>query len=221
VSAATQTRVLVADGRRLFRELLREAIEAADDLVLTGEADTAEDALAKVARRRPDIVVFGVATLSIPAEEFIHRALLACSTAAIMVLASSDEEEELLEALGAGAVGFATFGASVDELLEGIRCAAARQVVLPAHFTRRLVERRMPRPVPDDVPRRERKPELTARELEILQLLSKGLGNADIASCIGVSVNTVKNHLYSIYRKLGVSSRGQAFATAAELGLVV
>jgi len=68
---------------------------------------------------------------------------------------------------------------------------------------------------------RKAKPQLTAREQEILKLLTKGLANGEIASTLGVSTNTVKNHLYSIYRKLGVNSRGQAFATATEMGLAV
>ena len=91
--------------------------------------------------------------------------------------------------------------------------------MLPAEFAQRLLaqlqtKRRR------EINRVDR-PQLTEREHEILALLTTGLGNAEIATELGVSPNTVKNHLYSIYRKLGVTSRGQAFATATKLGIAV
>ena len=107
----------------------------------------------------------------------------------------------------------------LKDVKERIRAAAAHQTVLPAEFAQRILLGLHTRPRTQA--RRSSRPQLTAREQEVLGLLTAGLGNAEIAAELGVSTNTVKNHLYSIYRKLGVTSRGQAFATAAELGLAV
>lgn len=210
-------RIVVADNRPLVRELLAQAISDGDQFVasmLSGESAEVVSAL----RTAPaDVVIFGTDAIDASAEDFVHAVLLACPHAAVIALAAADRDPQLLDALGAGASGFITLDTPLIEVAERLLAAASRQTLLPADFAQRMLDgMRVKKQTNFE---RSLSPSLTARENEILKLLTLGLGNAEIARRLGVSTNTVKNHLYSIYRKLGVKSRGQAFATAMSLGL--
>jgi DNA-binding NarL/FixJ family response regulator len=213
--------VLVSDERPLVRDLLGQAIGRDAEFevaVLDGSRDKVLGALKNCGGSA--VVLFGAEAVDAPVGEFVQSILLACPWASVLVFVGEGDDRSVLSALEAGAAGFVTESTPLEELKERVRAAAARQTVFPAEFTKRLLaELQAKRRVAGK--REDAKPQLTDREQEILQLLTRGLGNAEIASELGVSPNTVKNHLYSIYRKLGVTSRGQAFATAARLGIAV
>jgi DNA-binding NarL/FixJ family response regulator len=215
----TQIKVVIADGRRLVRDLLHGAVSAAPGMSVAGVAATAAAAKEAVARTHPDVVILGVPSLDTAVEDSVHTMLLAHSSAAVVVLVSHENDEELLRALDAGAIGFATLDMPLAQLFRSVQAAAAGETLLPAEFARRVVTRARTPMRPLSGHDRMQAP-LTSREAEILELLMKGHGNGEIAGMLGVSVNTVKNHLYSIYRKLGVKSRGQAFVAASQLGYV-
>jgi DNA-binding NarL/FixJ family response regulator len=213
------TGVLVAEARVLVRELLTRGLGDIHTLRVVGEADSAESAACFAARFKPDVVLLGQDALNEPVEECVGRVLLASPTTAVVAMVDSEDDEKLVDALHAGAIGFFALSTPLDSVVEVIHAAAARETFLPVEFTRRILERVQPRrhTSPDRAPARD----LTQRELEILRLLMQGLANAEMARQLGVSSNTVKNHLHNIYRKLGVTSRSQAFATATELGIAV
>jgi DNA-binding NarL/FixJ family response regulator len=215
------TRVLVADERPLVRDLLGQAIGRDAEFevsVLDGSRDTTLAALKSCGGSA--VVLFGAEAVDVSVSVFVESVLLACPWASVLVFVDEGDDRSILSALEAGAAGFVTEGTPLEELKERIRAAAARQTVFPAEFTKRLLDELQAKRR-SSMKRSQDRPQLTDREQEILQLLTRGLGNAQIASELGVSPNTVKNHLYSIYRKLGVTSRGQAFATAARLGIAV
>jgi DNA-binding NarL/FixJ family response regulator len=213
-----KVRVLLAEGRPLMRELLAATLSAARGFQICGTADSCGSAVEQASSQAPDVVLFGTPGLDAGAEEFVHSVLIACPSTAVMVLVPDDQDPELFAALDAGAIAFATCGMSLRELNRSLQAAAVHETVLPSDFARRVLNRLHTPSRPAF--QRNDATRLTARETEILALLMQGQGNAEIARSLGVSINTVKNHLYSIYRKLGVTSRGQAFAAASQLGLV-
>lgn len=210
--------VLLVDGRQLMRDVLGAVLSSSKHFEVCGVAGTCDEAVGAVAACKPDVVLFGAPGLDTGSERFVHSVLMACPETAVMVLVASDDEPDLYAALDAGAIAFATVEMSLSELERSLQAAAVHETVLPADFARRMLNRlHAPRSV---TYQRSSIPKLTPREYEILGLLMQGNGNAEIARTLGVSINTVKNHLYSIYRKLGVTSRGQAFVAATQLGLV-
>ncbi len=209
--------VIVGDGRQLMRDLLRAALANISDVHILAECDSLEDLMAECFRRSPQVVLLGIGSFAERPDVTVRAVLDAAPSAAVAVLSADDDDRDLLLALDAGACAFVTLESAIEELEDSLRAAAAHQTLLPPRFARVVLERLSGRPRVD---RRSTETSLTARELEILHLLTDGLGNAEIARAVGLSSNTVKNHLYSIYRKLGVSSRSQAFAEATRRGLV-
>lgn len=214
-----QVRVLIADDRALVCDMLGHALATQHEIHVLGHAITAESAAFIAGQMSPDVTIFGVAAREGSVEDGIHRLLLACPSCAVVALAESEEDERLVEALRAGAIGFITLATPLETVVQVLLSAALQQTVLPAEFTQRILDMAKS-PTPVVAPRAVSRA-LTEREVEILQLLMRGLANAEIARNLGVSTNTVKNHLNNIYRKLGVTSRSQAFATASQLGIAV
>ena len=137
------------------------------------------------------------------------------------MLTTFDRSEYVYEALRIGASGFLLKDAPADRLLEAIRVAAAGDALLAPSITRRLISQfaRAPHVEPGTVP--ARLGELTARELEVLQLVARGLSNAEIAIALTLGENTIKTHVARVLRKLGLRDRVQAVVLAYETGLVM
>ena len=212
MTAAKQIRMIVADERPMVREALAAAA-AFDTVASDGSLDSL---LSDLRAETPDVVVLGAVEGNVT--DAVQAVLIACPSTSVLVLAGTEQDPGLLDALKAGAAGFVTLCMPIDEFTRRVFAAASRQTILSAEFAQQILGNYHARHASEI---RKARPQLTAREQEILKLLTKGLANGEIASTLGVSTNTVKNHLYSIYRKLGVNSRGQAFVTATEMGLAV
>lgn len=217
MSALGVIRVLIGDNRPLVRDTLGHALDHLEGFEVVGRADSCEEAAALASRLKPAVVLYGIVSCEMDVDDAVERILISSPCSRLIAFAASDEDPCLFDALQAGAIGFVTPEMPLDGVAGILRSAAIGETVLPADFARRILDRLQPRRrfAPTHVVPRE----LTDRELEILRLLMRGLANAEIARKLGVSTNTVKNHLHSIYRKLGVTSRGQAFATATQLGI--
>jgi len=137
----------------------------------------------------------------------------------VLVLTTFDLDEYVYQALRAGAAGFLLKDTPPRQLAEAVRTIAAGESLLAPAVTKRLIERYVSRP-PGDTARRERFAELTERELEVLQLITRGLSNAEIGARLFLSEATVKTHVTRILSKLGVRDRVQAVVLAYETGLV-
>jgi DNA-binding NarL/FixJ family response regulator len=207
--------IALVDDQELVRTGFRLILEAEADFAITGEAADGETALALIARTRPDVVLMDV---RMPGMDGIEATRRVGEPTRVLVLTTFDLDEVVWEAIRAGAAGFLLKTAPADELVRAVRVVAAGDSLLSPSITRRLIETFAAQP-------QAREPsglgELTARELEVLRLVARGLSNAEIAAQLVVEPSTVKSHVASMLAKLGLRDRVQAVVTAYESGLVI
>jgi len=212
-------RVLICDDQALVRAGFRAILEAQADIEVAGEAENGAEAVALAQRRAPDVILMDIRMPVLDGVEATRRLVTAGSPARILVLTTFDLDEYVHAAIRAGASGFLLKDVTPAKLLEAIRIVAAGDALLAPSVTRRLLER-----FAITLPRRDVSSEalagLTARETEVLRLLAGGLSNAEIAASLVVSEATVKTHISSVLRKLGLRDRVQAVILAYETGLV-
>jgi DNA-binding NarL/FixJ family response regulator len=214
--------VLIVDDQALVRAGFRMILEAEQDIQVVGEAADGREAVAEARRLRPDIVLMDVRMPDVDGIEATRR-LLGDDGAAVKVvmLTTFDMDEYVYDALRAGASGFLLKDVPPEQLVDGIRAVASGDALLAPAVTRRVIEEFVRRP-PDSV--RTAPPELaelTARELEVLKLVARGLANAEIAKELFISETTVKTHVAHVLMKLKLRDRVQAVVFAYESGLVL
>lgn len=210
------TRVLVADDHSAFRAGLRALLETAADLVVVGEADTGEAALAAARALQPDVVLMDINMPGLDGVEATRRIVDAAPHVAVLVLTMHDDDETVFAAVRAGARGYLLKGAQRAELLRAVRAVAAGEAIFGPGVARRLMAffaRPAPRPDPAAFP------ELTHREREILDMVARGRSNADITAELVLAPKTVRNHVSNIFSKLQVRDRSEAIVRAREAGL--
>jgi DNA-binding NarL/FixJ family response regulator len=197
-------------------------LEAEDDMEVVGEAGDGEEAVAAARRLRPDVVLMDVRMPDVDGIEATRRLLGGeGSDAKIVMLTTFDMDEYVYDALRAGASGFLLKDVPPEQLVAGIRAVARGDALLAPSVTRRVIEEFVRRP-PDSV--RTAPPELadlTAREVEVLELIARGFANTEIAKELFVSETTVKTHVAHILMKLKLRDRVQAVVFAYESGLVL
>lgn len=209
-------RVVVVDDHPLFREGLRAALESTPDVRVVAEAETTAAALEVVAAQRPDVVVMDLSLPDASGIEATKRLGQLHPGLPVLVLTTSDDDGSLLGALQAGARGYLVKGAGRDEVLHAVRTdahggavfsgdVAARISALLTGGARRGAEQAFPA--------------LTSREVEVLDLVARGLDNRRIARELFLAEKTVRNHISHIFDKLNVASRTEAAARARDAGL--
>jgi DNA-binding NarL/FixJ family response regulator len=211
-------RVLVVDDQALVRAGFRMILEAEPDLKVVGEAADGIEAVAAVQRLRPDVVLMDVRMPNLDGIAAARQILEGGNTAKVLMLTTFDMDEYVYEALRAGASGFLLKDVPPERLVAGIRAVASGEALLAPSVTRRLIEtfvqRQPARALPAGIA------ELTAREREVLELMARGLSNAEIAETFVVSETTVKTHVAHVLDKLELRDRVQAVVFAYEGGLV-
>jgi DNA-binding NarL/FixJ family response regulator len=213
-------RVLIADDHELMRNGLRAILDAQQDIEVIGEAEHGAQAVENAIRLHPDVVIMDIRMPRLDGIEATKRlAVQAEKAPKVLVLTTFDLDEYVYEALRAGAAGFLLKDTPPRQLAEAVRTIAAGESLLAPAVTKRLIERYVSRP-PGHTTRRERFAELTERELDVLQLITRGLSNAEIGARLFLSEATVKTHVTRILSKLGVRDRVQAVVLAYETGLV-
>ena len=213
-------RVLIADDEALVRGGLRMILEAQDDVEIAGEAEDGHAVLELVRRERPDVVLMDIRMPGADGLEATRRLLAAGAPAPrVVILTTFDLDEYVYQALRAGASGFLLKSARPHELVAAVRAAAGGDTLLAPQITRRLVEAFVRRP-PIGTHTAPELDSLTKRELEVLRHIASGRSNAEIASLLYVSDETVKTHASRIFMKLGVRDRTQAVILAYEYGVV-
>jgi DNA-binding NarL/FixJ family response regulator len=214
-----ELRVVLADDHHFFREGLRNVL-ASEDMAVVGEAADADGAAALARELAPDVVVIDLNMVDTSSVAAIREIVAERPKTRVVVLTVSADEEDVREALTAGACGYLLKDARTTEIAGAIRQAAADQGVVSGEIMRALVAR-MPssRQEPN-----ERKPPdtraLTARELDVLQLLAEGADNAAIGEALSISKHTVKQYVTNILEKLELQNRVQAAVYAVRKGLV-
>jgi DNA-binding NarL/FixJ family response regulator len=207
-------RVLIADDHPVYRDGLRGLLARAPDLELVGEAETGVEAVELAAAVQPAIVLMDIRMPEMTGIEATRRILAADPSVGVLVLTMSEDDDSLFAAMRAGARGYIPKDADADELLRAIRAAAVGEAIFGASIATRLMTY---------FASGERSsaafPELTERELEILELIAAGRSNAEIRQRLGIAPKTVRNHVANVLNKLEVADRSQAIVRAREAGL--
>jgi DNA-binding NarL/FixJ family response regulator len=212
--------VLIADDQALMRAGFRMILEGEPDLEVVGEATTGDEAVAEADRLRPDVVLMDVRMPEMDGIEATRRLLESNDGTKVVMLTTFDMDEYVYEAFRAGASGFLVKDVPPEQLIAGIRSVASGDALLAPSVTRRLIEEYVHHPPnglrapPPEVDR------LTAREVEVLRMMARGLSNGEIASGLFVSETTVKTHVAHLLSKLGLRDRVQAVVFAYESGVV-
>ncbi|SCL29860.1 DNA-binding response regulator, NarL/FixJ family, contains REC and HTH domains [Micromonospora pallida] len=211
--------VLVVDDQPLIRHSLRLIIDSAPDLVVAGEADTGEAAVARAGQLRPDVVLMDIrmpggdgidATRRITADP-------ALTSTRIVVLSMFELDEYVHAALRAGASGFLLKDAEPGQLIDAIRRTHSGESLFAPSILTRLVKHYLDQSAPRTA---RTQSVLTDRETEVLTLVGRGLSNQEIAQALSISMGTVKTHIGSLLSKLHARDRAQLVIAAYERGLV-
>jgi DNA-binding NarL/FixJ family response regulator len=218
VTAPTRpTRVLLVDDQALVRHGFRLILRGEPDLEVVGEAEDGRQAVDAVRRHRPDVALVDIRMPVLDGLEATRRILAdPHNRTRILILTTFDHDEYVFEALRVGASGFLLKTATPDELVTGVRVVARGDALLSPSVTRQVVQRfarLVPRPPAPELAR------LTARELDVLRLVSRGMTNGEIAAELALGEATVKTHVSGMLTKLGLRDRVQAVVFAYENGL--
>lgn len=212
--AAPVVRVLLADDHPIYRMGLRALLDL-EGIEVVGEAQTGQEAVAEAATLRPDVVVMDVRMPLLNGIDATKRIVAASPEVAVLVLTNSDDDGSILDAMLAGARGYVLKDAGKDAIIRAIHDVARGGVILGASIAGRLPRLLAKRAEDPTLPFDD----LTRRELEVLELMARGLNNGAIATRLGVGDKRVRNCVTDIYNKLGVSDRAQAIILAREAGL--
>jgi DNA-binding NarL/FixJ family response regulator len=213
-------RVVLADDQALVRAGFKLLLDLQPDLEVVGEAADGRAAIAVAGAQRPDVVIMDIRMPILDGLAATRHLRHSGNSCRILILTTFDIDEYVYEALRAGASGFLLKDVGHELFLAAVRTVAAGEELVGPSVTRRLIEQFVRRP-----PKRDRLPatltRLTARELQVLRLLARGLSNAEIAGELVLSHETVKAHVAHILAKLQLRDRVQAVVLAYESGLVI
>jgi DNA-binding NarL/FixJ family response regulator len=212
-------RVVLADDQELVRSGFVMILAAQPDIEVIAEAADGAMAIEAVRAHAPDVVLLDV---RMPQLDGIETARIICAETSckVIMLTTFDQDDYIYDALYAGASGFLLKDVRRDDLVHAVRVVAGGDALLAPSVTRRLIS-----DLASSRPREGRQPAqrltaLTARELETLRLLGRGLSNAEIATGLKITEHTVKTHVSNVLGKLGLRDRVQAVITAYETGLI-
>ena len=209
-------RVLIADDHALFRRGLEMVLDEEDDIELVGQASDGAEAQQKAAESLPDVVLMDIRMPKSSGIEACRAMKEAAPSTKIVMLTISDEEEDLFEAIRAGASGYLLKDIPLDEVAGAVRAVHGGQsLISPAMAGKLLTEfATLARQTEEERGQQVPPPRLTDREMEVLKLVAKGMNNRDIARELFISEHTVKNHVRNILEKLQIHSRMEAVMIA-------
>ncbi|MBP7481396.1 MAG: response regulator transcription factor [Lacunisphaera sp.] len=214
-------RILLTDDQSLFREALRTLLTLQPDFDIVAEAENGERALALAKVHKPDVILMDLRMPVMGGVEATRRVMAAVPATKVVVLTTFEEDEEIFEALRAGALGYLLKACSADKLNESVRAAAKGASVLEPAVTARMMAElnRLSAREGKKVSQSLADP-LSERELGVLKLLAAGCSNKEIGAKLNITEGTVKNHMTNVLGKLGVQDRTQAALRAREMGLI-
>jgi DNA-binding NarL/FixJ family response regulator len=214
------TRVLIADDQALVRVGLRKILEAEPELTVVAEAADGEDAVGAARRERPDVVLMDIRMPVLDGIEATRRIVAAQPSTRVLILTTFGLDAYVYDALRAGASGFMLKDAPPEEIAAAVRIVASGEALLAPAVTRAVIEELARRPAAVRPPPPPARADLTPREREVLELLTRGLSNPEICERLVISEATAKTHVARILQKLGLRDRVQVVIFAYETGLV-
>jgi DNA-binding NarL/FixJ family response regulator len=217
VDRVASVTVVIVDDHDIFRRGLARLLRE-QGLEVVGEAASGEEGVRQVAHSLPDVVVMDINLPGISGIEAMRRLGGVAPHARVLVLTISADEDHVTDAIMAGARGYLLKDASIEQIVAGIRAAAAGESLISPRIAATLLERMRESAPPNGVVAGNA--ELTEREVEVLRLVSAGLENAAIAQALFISAGTVKNHISNILTKLQLDNRIQAAVHAVQRGIV-
>lgn len=207
-----QMKILIVDDHPMMREALQTALAEEPDMQVIGEASNGIDAIRLAAELTPDVIIMDLLMPGMGGLDAIAAIYSANPQAKLLVSTSLEEEEKILAAIQAGALGYFPKTASRAYLLEAIRKVADGVPYLPAEIAQKLFKGIREMKVPSDKPVAEEP--LTARQTEILALLGEGRSDQEIGKALHLEESTVRSHIHRILQRLGLESRTQAVVYA-------
>jgi len=220
--ASDPIRALIVDDHALFRRGLEMVLAAEDDIELVGEASDGAEAVQKAGEALPDVVLMDIRMPKSSGIEACRAMKAVAPSSKIVMLTISDEEEDLFEAIRAGASGYLLKDIPLDEVADVVRAVHGGQSLINPSMAAKLLTEFATLNKRDQEERAEQvpAPKLTDREMQVLKLVAKGMNNRDIAKELFISENTVKNHVRNILEKLQIHSRMEAVMIAVREKLI-
>jgi DNA-binding NarL/FixJ family response regulator len=213
-------RLLIVDDHALFREGLRALFSAIEDIELVGETSNGQGAVDLAEEVQPDVVLMDIDMPGMSGVQATRAILRKTPSTGVVMVTMLEDDASVFSAMRAGARGYVLKGAQPNELVETIRAVASGQALFGPAIATRIMRffdeqgERFETSLPEDA-----FPELTPRELEVLELIAAGDKNSQIAEELVISDKTVRNHITNIFSKLQVADRAQAIIKAREAGL--
>lgn len=214
-------RLILADDQALFREGLRTLLQLVPDFEIVAEARNGQEAVEQASRLKPDVILMDLRMPGMGGVEATRQIHASQPATRVLVLSTFDADEEIADALGAGAVGYLLKDLPSEKLIEAVRLAARGESPLDPTVASKVLrqfaqlqnrqERRAAQPLVEP---------LSSRELQVLERLATGKSNKEIAADLQIAEGTVKNHMSQVLAKLGVLDRTQAALRARDLGLL-
>jgi len=216
-------RVMIADDHALFRRGLEMVLREEPDIDIVGQASDGSEAVSGAREALPDVVLMDIRMPRISGIEAARTMKEVAPSAKIVMLTISDEEEDLFEAIRAGASGYLLKDIPLDEVAAAVRAVHGGQSLINPSMAGKLLTEFAALARRDETAERAQHiqaPKLTEREMEVLRLVARGLNNRDIAKELFISENTVKNHVRNILEKLQIHSRMEAVMIAVREKLI-
>lgn len=213
-------RVLLVDDQALFREGLRTLLETRPDIEVIGEAANGEEAVQFAKLTRPDVALMDLRMPRLSGVEATRRIRAAVPDCSVIVLTTFDDDDEVFEALRAGAAGYLLKGAPLEKISEAIRSVRRGDSFLQPSIAAKVVAEFNRLSPWSAINQQNLLDPLSSREREVLRYLACGRSNKEIAQVLEIAEGTVKNHMTNILAKLGVLDRTQAALKAREMGLL-
>ncbi len=215
-------RALIVDDHALFRRGLEMVLESEPDIELVGQASDGEEAIQRAGESLPDVVLMDIRMPRSSGIEACRALKNVAPSAKIVMLTISDEEDDLFDAIRAGASGYLLKDIPLDEVADAVRAVYGGQSLINPSMAAKLLTEfaALARREEEETPQQLPAPRLTDREIEVLRLVARGMNNRDIAKELFISENTVKNHVRNILEKLQIHSRMEAVMVAVREKLI-
>lgn len=207
---AEKIKVLVADDHAVVRTGLATILGEQPDIIIIGEAKDGLEAISKALELKPDVILMDIFMPNCTGLDAMISIRESLPDARVLILTVSEHEDDLFRALRFGAQGYLLKSANIDEVADAVRQVASGEAMLSPHIATRLVA---------EFRKKDDEPKLSAREMEVLQLVGEGLTNTRIADRLFISESTVRTYLRRLLDKLHLSHRTEAMAYALRHGV--